>query len=84
MPQPVKDRHNTNYTRVIVPEELRSVLGKGEIKRLLKTKDLREAKRLHPCVLSEIHQEFDRARRKLHKVATPGRAKRLKLYVIAG
>lgn len=47
-----------------VPEELRAALGKREIKRSLKTRDHREAKRLLPLEMLKARAALDEARRK--------------------
>lgn len=52
------------YLRKGVPKELRSVIGKGEIKQSLKTKDPKEAKKALIKELPKIEALFDRARSK--------------------
>lgn len=44
MIKPTKDRNGTYYIHKAVPQELRSAIGKGELKRSLETKDLEQAK----------------------------------------
>ncbi len=52
------------YLRKGVPKALRSVVGKGEIKQSLKTKDPKEAKRILIKELPKIEALFDRVRSK--------------------
>lgn len=54
-----------------VPEELRAALGKREIKRSLKTRDHREAKRQLPLEMLRARAALDEARRKLAVTQTP-------------
>ncbi|MBS3827867.1 hypothetical protein EHQ54_11370 [Proteus mirabilis] len=49
-----------------VPAELKSTLGKGEIKRSLKTKDLAEAKLRAPAVTALMQAEIEYARKILN------------------
>lgn len=65
MSSPVKNKHGVWCTRLVVPVELRSIIGKRERKRSLGTKDEREAKQKHPLVLAELQAELEQARRKL-------------------
>ncbi|EJD6671134.1 hypothetical protein M0K80_RS09710 [Providencia rettgeri] len=50
MIQPTKNRHGVYTLRMAVPAELKDTLGKGELKRSLKTKDLAEPKRKAPAI----------------------------------
>ena len=54
-----KDRNGTFYVRLVVPQSLRPILGKGELKRSLKTKDWREANQRALAVLQEFQQLFE-------------------------
>lgn len=49
-----------------VPADLKNTLGKGELKRSLRTKDLAEAKRKAPAVIDLMQAEIDAARSTLH------------------
>jgi len=51
----LKRRHQTWFARVAVPRPLRAALGRSEIIRTLKTRDLKEANRRKHRVLAEIH-----------------------------
>jgi len=51
------------YVRIRVPNELRSIIGVGEIKRTLRTRDKQEAQKRKHAVLAEIMTRFDAARR---------------------
>ena len=57
-----KDRHGTFYVRMVVPQSLRPVLRKGELKRSLQTKDWREANTRAPDVLKEFQELLVAAR----------------------
>ena len=57
-----KDRNGTFYVRLVVPQSLRPILGKGELKRSLKTKDWREANQRAHAVLQELDQLFEAAK----------------------
>lgn len=65
MSSPVKNKYGIWCTRLVVPVELRGIIGKRERKRSLGTKDEREAKQKHPLVLAELQAELIHARRKL-------------------
>ncbi|MCE1264148.1 DUF6538 domain-containing protein [Enterobacter kobei] len=62
MIKPTKDRNGTYYIRQAVPQELRSAIGKGELKRFLETKDLELAKLKAPAALAEINAIIHNAR----------------------
>jgi len=49
------------WVRKIVPKELRPLVGKGELKKSLKTKDPTEARRLAPSVIAAFEQRIARA-----------------------
>lgn len=66
MIQPTKNRHGVYTLRMAVPAELKDTLGKGELKRSLKTKDLAEAKRKAPAIIDLMQAKIDEARRTLH------------------
>ena len=53
MPSYLQRRGATYYTRLIVPPRLRPIIGRTDLGRSLKTKDLAEAKRLLPHWLAE-------------------------------
>jgi integrase len=62
MPQPFKHpKTHIYYYRKVVPERLRSKLGRTEIKVSLGTKDLREAKRRHAEKAAEVEAKLARA-----------------------
>lgn len=65
MIQPTKNRHGVYTLRMAVPAELQGTLGKGEIKRSLKTKDLAEAKLRAPAVTALMQAEIEHARKTL-------------------
>jgi integrase len=66
-------RGNIWWLRVRVPDQLRPVLGKGEIRRSLKTSDASEAKRLVRIERISVEADFDDARRALAQNSTsPG------------
>lgn len=56
----LKQRHQTWYARLTVPPSLRAAVGKSEIVRSLKTRDLREANRLKHRVLADLQSELAR------------------------
>ncbi len=62
MIKPTKDRNGTYYIRKAVPQELRSAIGKGELKRSLETKKLEQAKLKAPAALAEINAIIQNAR----------------------
>ncbi|WP_336978555.1 DUF6538 domain-containing protein [Altererythrobacter fulvus] len=53
------------YTRMVVPPRLRSIIGKSDLGRSLKTKDRAEAKRLLPAWLEEAQSIIAAAEREL-------------------
>jgi hypothetical protein len=55
----------TYYGRIRVPLDIQHVYGKKEVKRALRTTDLREAKRRVQVWALKLLQEFDEVRRKL-------------------
>jgi integrase len=59
--QHLKQRGRTWYARLTVPLKLQSVLGKTDIVRSLKTRDLREANRKKHAVLAELQRELTQA-----------------------
>ncbi|HEM8294390.1 TPA: tyrosine-type recombinase/integrase [Providencia stuartii] len=65
MIQPTKNRHGVYTLRMAVPAELKDTLGKGELKRSLKTKDLAEAKRKAPAITALMQAEIELARKAL-------------------
>lgn len=62
MIKPTKDRNGTYYIRKAVPQELRSVIGKGELKRSLETKVLEQAKLRTPVALASINAIIQNAK----------------------
>ncbi|QLU13144.1 DUF6538 domain-containing protein [Citrobacter freundii] len=62
MIKPTKDRNGTYYIRKAVPLELRSAIGKGELKRSLDTKDLGQAKLKAPAALAKINAIIQNAK----------------------
>ena len=62
MIKPTKDRNGTYYIRKAVPLELRSAIGKGELKRSLETKDLGQAKLKAPVALAKINAIIQNAK----------------------
>ncbi|WP_156293049.1 DUF6538 domain-containing protein [Serratia oryzae] len=65
MIQPTKNKHGVYILRMAVPSELRITLGKSEIKRSLKTKELAAAKLNAPAVMAEMQAMLQQARRTL-------------------
>ncbi|MGP9833370.1 DUF6538 domain-containing protein [Marinobacter sp. NSM] len=66
MATPYRPSNSGNYwIRKRVPQELRPIIGKLEIKRSLRTPDPKEAKLRAPTVLAEIELELANARRSL-------------------
>ncbi|MFA0358349.1 DUF6538 domain-containing protein [Vibrio breoganii] len=65
MASPTRNKNGVFTTRVVVPKELRSIIGKTELKRSLNTKEERDARLRHPVVLAEFQAEVERARRQL-------------------
>tara|TARA_R110001583_G_C5664731_1_gene409945 strand:- start:5325 stop:7088 length:1764 start_codon:yes stop_codon:yes gene_type:complete len=63
MATPIRDKYGTYICRVGVPEELRPLVGKRELKRSLKTKDPAEAKRTCGPVYTEFREILENARR---------------------
>ncbi len=64
MASPIKNKNGVWTTRLVVPKDLRPIVGKSELKRSLGTKEEREARLSHPTVLAEFQAEIERARRK--------------------
>lgn len=64
-PEHLQLRGKTYWLRVRVPDELRPILGKGEVRRSLSTSDAAEAKRRVRIERVKVEAEFDDARRKL-------------------
>lgn len=57
-----QDRHGTWYARVVVPETIRLVINKTELRRSLKTKNKQEATRAALTVLDELHRLLEAAK----------------------
>ncbi|UVF19999.1 site-specific integrase [Microvirga terrae] len=66
-PEHLQLRGKTYWLRVRVPDELRPILGKLEVRRSLSTSDAAEAKRRVRIERVKVEAEFDDAR---HKLAT--------------
>lgn len=64
-PEHLQLRGNIYWLRVRVPDEIRPLLGKLEVRRSLKTSDPAEAKRRVRIERIKVEAEFDDARRKL-------------------
>jgi hypothetical protein len=67
MPSPLKHPKTGVYwlrvrVRVRVPRDLRAAVGKGEVKRSLRTKDPAEAKARFPAALDNLQREWRRLR----------------------
>jgi integrase len=56
----LKLQHRTWSVRLKVPRALRHIVGKAELFRSLKTRDIREANRLKHRVLADLHAELSR------------------------
>jgi hypothetical protein len=66
MAQPWKHpKTGVYWCRRQVPKDIRSVFGKTEVKRSLRTKNVAEARRLFPSVYDSITSQFESCRRKL-------------------
>ena len=61
----LKKRHQTYVLRVPVPKDIQDIIGKKEITRSLKTRDLQEANYQYCVALGEIQSEFAIAEAKL-------------------
>lgn len=61
----LQSRDGVWHFRMRVPEDLQATLGKREIKRSLRTRDHREAKRLLPLETLKARAALDEARRKV-------------------
>ncbi|WP_186417163.1 DUF6538 domain-containing protein [Bosea sp. CS1GBMeth4] len=74
-------RGNIWWLRVRVPDALRPIIGKGEIRRSLKTSDSAEAKRLVRIARIKVEAEFDGARHALAQrlAGQAGKAKPVEL-----
>ena len=57
----LKLRGNTWYARLTIPTQLHAAMGREELVKSLKTRDLREANRLKHAVLAAMHKEIRRA-----------------------
>lgn len=62
MIKPTKDLNGTDYIRKEVPQELRSAIGKGELKRSLEMEDLGYPKLKAPAALAEINAIIQNAK----------------------
>jgi hemoglobin-like flavoprotein len=62
-PEHLQLRGSVYWLRVRVPDDLRPILGKGEIRRSLRTSDALEAKRRVRIERIKVEAEFDEARR---------------------
>jgi len=70
MPKPprLQRRRHRYYVRAAAPEDVRTVIGKTEVIRSLKTADYREALRRLALASAEVDAEFAEARRGLRSV----------------
>ena len=57
-----KDRNGTFHVRLVVPQSLRPILNRTELKRSLQTKDWREANQRALAVLQELHRVLETAK----------------------
>ncbi|MGX5913448.1 DUF6538 domain-containing protein [Aliidiomarina sp. Khilg15.8] len=55
------------WIRRAVPKSIRKAFGKTEVKRSLGTKDLAEARKLHPLEYDKISQQFEACKRELER-----------------
>jgi integrase len=62
------------YTRMVVPPRLRPIIGKSDLGRSLRTKDLNDAKRLLPAWLEEAQSIIAAAERQLGNGHSPATA----------
>jgi hypothetical protein len=60
----IVSRGRVYYVRVAVPKDLQDRIGKAEVWRSLRTKDQRDARRLAPAVLADLHAEWEDMRRR--------------------
>jgi hypothetical protein len=60
----IVSRGRVYYVRVAVPKDLQARIGKAEVWRSLRTKDQRDARRLAPAVLADLHAEWEDMRRR--------------------
>lgn len=58
----IQDRHGTWYARVVVPDTLRPLIKKTELRRSLRTKNHTEATRAALSVLDELHSVLEAAK----------------------
>ena len=58
----LQQRSGTYYVRVVVPESLRSFIGKTELKESLRTNDLKSAQQLAPKVEEKFKAIIQAAR----------------------
>ncbi len=65
MSSPTKNSNGVYYARLGVPAALRSIIGKRELKRSLKTRDPNEAKDNYNSVMSDLRAQLSIARTKL-------------------
>ena len=69
--QHLQCRDGVWHFRMRVPAELRPIVGKREIKRSLRTRDQKDAKRLLPLEMLKARAALDEARRKLAVAERP-------------
>ncbi|HZH11148.1 MAG TPA: site-specific integrase [Microvirga sp.] len=70
-PEHLQLRGSVYWLRVRVPDEVRPIIGKLEIRRSLKTSDATEAKRRVRIERLKVEAEFDEARSKLGRPRVP-------------
>jgi hypothetical protein len=73
MPRPFKKPETgVYYLRRIVPEDIRAIIGKTEVRRSLKTKDPRTAARRFKEAAREVDKEWEELRRDPESTALAG------------
>lgn len=73
MPRPFKKPETgVYYLRRIVPEDIRAIIGKTEVRRSLKTKDPRTAARRFTEAAREVEREWEELRREPKSTALAG------------
>ena len=73
MPRPFKKPETgVYYLRRIVPEDIRAIIGKTEVRRSLKTKDPRTAARRFTEAAREVDKEWEELRREPESTALAG------------
>ena len=73
-----------HYFRIRVPRDLVAVVGRKFLKESLRTKDAREARRLHAMRLARCHEEWARLRRGEPAAPDPERLTDRQMSAVAG